>query len=99
MRKDAELGRRAEKHHGIFSLVDASDVGFTEDERHERLASGLWVSLHDNAYRFAGTPMTWRGMLLAACWAGGFRSCASHRSALGLRDLPGGRRHVAEIVT
>jgi hypothetical protein len=50
-----------------------------------------------NAYRLAGAPLTWKGSLLAACWAGGFRAVASHRSAAGLYGLAGGRRYVAEI--
>ncbi len=99
MRKDAELARRAERQYGIFSLRDVTELRFTEAERRERLESGRWQPVHDNAYRVAGAPRLWKGDLLAACWAGGFRAAASHRSALALMNLPGGRRNVPEIVT
>jgi hypothetical protein len=47
--------------------------------------------------RDGAAPATWRGNVLAACWAGGFRAYASHRSAAALWDLPGARRDVVEI--
>ncbi|MGZ4802025.1 MAG: hypothetical protein ACXV9P_05420 [Acidimicrobiia bacterium] len=45
----------------------------------------------------SGAPITWRGGVLAACWAGGFRAVASHRSAAELLRLPGRRRDPIEI--
>ena len=39
--------------------------------------------------RVVGTPLTWRGRLLAACWAGGTHAVASHRGAAELWQLPG----------
>ena len=38
-----------------------------------------------------------RATLLAACWAGGLRAVASHRSAAALWELPGQSQLVAEI--
>ena len=35
--------------------------------------------------------------MLAACWAGGFRAVASHRSAAAVYGLAGGREEIAEI--
>jgi hypothetical protein len=96
---DRELSVVAARQHGIFSFGDTESCGFTPKQRRTRLASGLWMTVHDGAYRIAGAPPTWRGELLAACWAGGFRSVASHRSALAVYDLPGKRERVAEITT
>lgn len=48
-------------------------------------------------YKTAGAPLSWNGRLLAACWAGGFRAAASHRSAAALHGLPGGRRNIVEL--
>ena len=46
----------------------------------------------------AGSPTTWRSELVAACWAGGTRALASHRSAAALWHLPSGRADIAELV-
>src|SRR5262245_57224957 len=59
--------------------------------------SGRWVELYEGVYRVAGAPPTWRGTLLAACWAGGTRAVASHRAAAALHDLPGQKRDLVEI--
>ena len=47
----------------------------------------------------AGAPRSWKGDLLAACWAGGDRAVASHRSAAALWDLPGSATRSLEIIT
>lgn len=59
--------------------------------------TGRWAELHDRVYRVCGSPPNWRGELLAACWAGGSRAVASHRSAAALWQLPAGRRDITEI--
>jgi hypothetical protein len=94
-----ELWASAAGHHGVFTRRHALAVGLTRHEVDHQLWSGAWKALHDGVYAAAATPPTWRGHLLAACWAGGVRAAASHRSALALYDLPGGRMHVAEITT
>ena len=45
----------------------------------------------------AGAPLPWESHVLAACWAGGFRGVASHRSAAALYGLAGGRRTIIEV--
>jgi very-short-patch-repair endonuclease len=54
------------------------------------------VELSPGVFRIGGAPETWRGNLLASCWAGGERTVVSHRAAAALWDLPGGRE-VVEI--
>jgi hypothetical protein len=95
---DADLARFAERHHAVFATLHARFVGLTDDQIEHRLHTGEWVELHRNAYRIAGAPLTWKGELLAACWAGGFRAVASHRSAAALYELAGGRQNIAEIM-
>ena len=87
----------AETHHGIFAAHHLRDLAVTRRERGWRLSEGRWTELHQGVYRVAGTPATWRADLLAACWAGGTRAVASHRSAAALHDLPGQVTTVAEI--
>ena len=59
--------------------------------------TGRWELVHDRVYRIVGTPLTWRGQVLAACWAGGMRAVASHRTAAELWRLPGRSTTVVEI--
>jgi hypothetical protein len=94
---DRKLARFSEEHHGIFATAHARLLGFTDDQIENRIESGRWQIRLLNAYRLAGVPLSWKGELLAACWAGGFRAVASHRSAAALWDLAGGRRSIQEI--
>jgi hypothetical protein len=95
--KDLALAAIAASHHGIFSRQHARQCGFAEHEIDARTSTGRWLRLHQSALRDAAAPATWRGELLAACWAGGFRAYVSHRAAAALWDLPGGRRGMVEI--
>ncbi len=94
---DQALTHLTVAQHGVFAAGHARACGFTEKQIEWRISSGEWISVHLNAYRLAGAPITWKGQLLAACWAGGFRAVASHRSAAALYGFAGGRRFVAEI--
>jgi very-short-patch-repair endonuclease len=79
----------AETHHGVFGAHHLRELDVSRHVRTGRLASGRWEKVHERVYRIVGTPLTWRGVLLAACWAGGTRAAASHRSAAELSALPG----------
>jgi predicted transcriptional regulator of viral defense system len=88
----------AEQHHGVFTTVHARAVGFQSADIHWRVVGERWRPLHHGVYRLAGAPLSWRGALLAGCWAGGTRAAASHRSAAQLWLLPGGSQQPIEIV-
>jgi very-short-patch-repair endonuclease len=88
-RIDQLVGDVAERHHGVFGAHHLDALGVAVHERHYRLRTGRWIRVHDGAYRFAGAPLTWAGKVLAACWAGGRRAVASHRTAAELWELPG----------
>jgi hypothetical protein len=94
---DQALTRFAAAHHGVFATGHASMLGFTERQIVHRTSTGRWLHRHLEAYYVAGAPPSWKGDLLAACWAGGFRAVASHRSAAALWGLAGGRRSIQEI--
>ena len=91
------LARMAAEHHGTFTIVHARACGFSDATIERRLAAGDWLSCHVGVFHHPAVPRSWRGDLLAACWAGGFRAVASHRSAAALWGLKGGWRHVPEI--
>jgi very-short-patch-repair endonuclease len=96
-RLDHDIAAIAALHHGIFAVHHLDELGASREFRLRRLASGRWEALHDCVYRMAGAPVTWRGGLLAACWAGGARAVASHRSAAALWEFPGARRDLTEL--
>lgn len=92
------LARHAANHHGVFRGVHAAMAGLSPKQIVDRVSDGRWVAVHRDVYRMAGAPGTWRGDLLAATWAGGFRAVASHRSAAVLHRLPGRRPLPLEIM-
>lgn len=94
---DALVSRLAEKQHGVFAAHQLRDLDVARHERNYRLAAGRWAVVYEGAYRVVGVRLTWRGSLLAACWAGGIRAVASHRSAAELWGLPGRSTRFVEV--
>jgi very-short-patch-repair endonuclease len=95
--KDEQVARIARTQHGVFTATQCDEVGFTPDQRAFRAGVGRWVVLYDGVYTIAGHPLSWRGRVLAACWAASGLAVASHRTAGALRQLPGGRTDAVEI--
>src|SRR6478735_4202698 len=87
---DRTLADRAALQHGVFDRSLAVELGFTKEQRAQRIQRGRWQELHDGVYRMAGAPHTWRGDQLAAVLAAGTRAAASHRGAAAVWDVPGG---------
>jgi hypothetical protein len=94
---DRAIAVIAEAQHGIFSLRQLDEVGFTRAQRDARLRAGRWGSPYERVYRIAGAPLSWRGHLLGSCWVAHGLAVASHRSAAELWNLPGGRTDLVEI--
>jgi hypothetical protein len=97
MDADSKLAAHAADHHGVFRGQHARMAGLKNRQIERRISDGRWVRLHRDVYRMNGAPITWKGNLLGACWAGGFRAVASHRSAAELYALPGRSRGRVEI--
>lgn len=94
---DAAIAQIAESHHGVFAHHHLQELKVSAGFRKHRLRTGRWESPYDLVYRMSGAPLSWRGAVLAAVWAGGTRAVASHRSAAGLYEIPGGREDLVEI--
>jgi predicted transcriptional regulator of viral defense system len=94
---DQRVAAFAERNHGVFGALHLDLLGVAPHEREYRLRSGRWISLHDGVYRLVGTPSSWHGDVLAACWAGGHRAVASHRTAAEIWELPGRGREALEL--
>jgi hypothetical protein len=86
---DALVNQVAEQHHGVFAAHHLRELEVPDHVRRHRLAIGRWEMVHERVYRVVGNPLSWRGRVLAACWAGGTRAVASHRTAAELGELPG----------
>jgi len=95
--RDDALAALAAHQHGVFAIQHLIALEFSHDACKARLASGRWRLLYDNVYRMGGAPQTWRGDLLAACWAAGPTALASFLAAAALRQLPSGREGAVEI--
>jgi very-short-patch-repair endonuclease len=81
----------------VFSAHHLRELEVGRHLRTHRLVTGRWELVYERVYRIVGTLLTWRGWLLAACWAGGSRAVASHRSAAELWELPGRSTEFVEI--
>ena len=94
---DVRVSELAERQHGVFTTGQLARLGVPEHARKYRLRARRWAQVYEGVYRFAGTPLTWRGRVLAACWAAGDLASASGRAAGKLWRLPGGSDEVVEI--
>ena len=97
MDADSILAAHAEAHYGVFRGRHARMAGLSDWEIGRRISGERWCAMYRDVYRVSGAPETWKGNLLAACWAGGFRAVGSHGSAAELHELPGRQRSVVEI--
>lgn len=94
---DKAIAEIAARSHGLFGRIHLDLLDVSREALAHRVTNGRWLPVLDGVYRIAGAPGSWESDLLAACWAGGTRACASHRSAAELFGLPGGCRDVVEI--
>jgi predicted transcriptional regulator of viral defense system len=88
----------AANQHGIVALHHLRALGIRDNEREHLLASGDIARHRYGAYRLVGAPVSWKGDLVAAVWAGGTRALASHRSASAVWDVPGAVQSIQEVV-
>ena len=89
---DRLLARVAERQHGVFTLQQARDVGFTRSAILHRLSSGRWELVGPGVYRLPGSGRTWEQRLSGLVLACGPVAGASHRSAAALLGIPGFER-------
>ena len=94
---DRSVAGLAAVHHGVFDLGALRELHASQKEIHQRLTTGRWLRPYQGVFRLAGVPTTWRGDVLAACFAGGPNAVASHRSAAELWGWPGKRTDFVEI--
>lgn len=74
----------AQRHHGLVSLEKAKAAGISRSTWYRAIASGQFEQLHPNVVRLWGSPSTLPQRALAAVWAAGGNTLASHRTAAAL---------------
>ncbi len=76
----------AARQHGVFSLAQAREAGYTRGRIRQLASTGIIELARPSVYRVRAAPRTWEQRLSSAClWLPG--SLASHRSAAALRRL------------
>lgn len=71
--------------HGVISVPQAMELGYTRRRIQYTVGTGRWVRVHQGVYRIAATPETPHARIIAASLA--TRGVASHRSAAWLFGL------------
>src|SRR5580765_1515029 len=84
---DTYLARLFRDQHGLVRRRQVLRLGFTPRQIQNRLATGEWQQVHPGVYRLAAARATFEQSLLAACYATGPRSVATHASAAWLWRL------------
>lgn len=90
----------AERQHGVFTLQQARDAGFSRSAIEHRLSSGRWDLIGPGLYRLPGTTRSWEQRLNGLVLVCGPVAGASHRSAAALLGIPGfDRSGTVEAIT
>ncbi len=96
LERDQALQRLSDTQHGVVSIAQAQEVGFSARTIRYRTEAGTWISIHPRVFAPGSHYPGWHGQLLAACmWAKG--GVASHTSAGTLWGLPGCDKERIEI--
>jgi hypothetical protein len=96
---DAILHAFAALQLGLITRADVLRLGGTDAHIVARLQRHQWQELHAGVYLTGSAPPTWLQRQLAACLAAGAESVASHRAAVAVWQLDGGRETVVELAT
>lgn len=94
---EASVARLAAGQHGLVTVAQLIELGFSHVAIRRRVASGRWLKVDRGVIRIGGSPVTWESQVLAAVLAAGDGAVASHRSVAALWNLDGCRRGQPEV--
>lgn len=77
----------AKDQHGVFTLAQATAVGFSDRTVRSRVARGQFERLHPGVLGVSGAPSSWRRDVIAAVFSAPEPAAASHRTAAYLWGL------------
>jgi very-short-patch-repair endonuclease len=77
----------AARQYSAFSAEQAEVCDVSADALFRAARRGQLVRLQTSVFAFAGSPETWERSVMAACFGGGHRAVASHRTAARIWGL------------
>jgi hypothetical protein len=97
------LAERAARQHGIVSIAQLYELGFTHESVRRMIGAGRLHPLHRGVYAVGHRAVTVKGKLLAAVYACGEGAVLSHQDAAWLwrlrRGTGGPQIHVTVVAT
>jgi very-short-patch-repair endonuclease len=87
MTTEATLHRLASAQHALVTTRQLRELGLTFEAIGRKVEHRQLERVHRGVYRIPGSVHTFEQTVLAACWAHGGTSAASHRCAAQLWDL------------
>lgn len=91
------LARQASRHHGVFTLEQARQLGVPRGRMRNLVQSGWAERARPGVYRVRAAPRTTMQTLLVAVWGAGADAAASHRSGAHLWSVPEYSGRVPEV--
>jgi hypothetical protein len=82
---------------GLFTRKQAHRCRVTDRILQYRVRTGVFEQLSRRVYRVSGTERSWHQRLLGACFVGGDRCVASHRSAAQLHGFDAVKQGIVEV--
>jgi Transcriptional regulator, AbiEi antitoxin/Protein of unknown function (DUF559) len=95
--RDVEIGRLAERQHGVVSLAQLQLAGLSARAVRDRVAAGRLIRIHRGVYAVGHARLTQHGRWMAAVLAYGPGAVLSHRSAAALHGLRPDNRSKIDI--
>lgn len=94
---DEAIAAVARDQHGLITSRHALDLGGSRKMLLSRTRRGVLTQVDVDVFRFAATPLTWEGRVLAVVLAAGSGAVASHRTAAALWGFEGFTRGIPEV--
>jgi very-short-patch-repair endonuclease len=95
---DRRIAQLAARQHGVFTRIQAIELGASEKMIRRRVDAGRWDRLHPGTFRLAGAAPTWRQSVMALCLAWGPGTFASHRCGAAVWRLAGFEPGAVELI-
>ncbi|HEU5105405.1 MAG TPA: type IV toxin-antitoxin system AbiEi family antitoxin domain-containing protein [Solirubrobacterales bacterium] len=85
--RDQALARLAHQQHGVVSIGQLRELGYSRDQVKRAVSSGRWHAIDRSVYAVGHTNLSLHGQCFAAVFACGPGAALSHHSAAWLHGL------------